>query len=367
MTDKVDVEAAREAADALANGGFVVLAESRDSDAEGNLTLAAQFATPSSVAFLSAHAQGLVRLCLTDERCDELALMPLTNQAGDWQPTAAISLRGPDGGSSTGASDADRARTIQAAALDSTVGPSDFLQGGYVFPLRARPGGVLRRASRTEAAVDLVRSAGCVPAAAMSLVMNDAGDVARGPELTGYAAHHGFPFVTVADVIALRRRSEKLVRRVVAARLPTVHGEFTAIGFRESLTDAHHVALVHGDVDGAANVLVRVQTDCIAGDVFHSITCSCGRDLRRSLDLIAAEERGVLLYLVAPVRHLSRHGALEDVAPAPTDEYGIGAQILADLGLTTIRVLTNNPRAIAGLKGFGLEIVANVPITEAVG
>jgi 3,4-dihydroxy 2-butanone 4-phosphate synthase/GTP cyclohydrolase II len=346
----------------------VVLAESREPDAEGNLTLAAQFATPSTVGSLSAHAQGLIRLCLTDERCDELALTPLPNQAGDWQPTAAISLRGgPDGRSSTGASDADRARTIQAAALDATVGPTDFLQGGYVFPLRARPGGVLRRASRTEAAVDLARAAGCAPAAAMSLVMTEGGDVARGPELADYASRHGFPLVTVADVIALRRRSEQLVRRVVAARLPTLHGEFTAIGFRESLTDAHHVALVHGDVEGAKDVLVRVQSECIAGEVFHSTTCSCGRDLRRSLDLIAAEERGVLLYLVAPERHLSRHGELEDGAPAPTDEYGIGAQILAELGLTTIRVLTNNPRAIAGLEGFGLEVVANVPIAEAAG
>jgi 3,4-dihydroxy 2-butanone 4-phosphate synthase/GTP cyclohydrolase II len=201
----------------------------------------------------------------------------------------------------------------------------------------------------------------------MSLVMTDDGDVARGPELAAYAERHGFPLVAVADVIALRRRTEKLVQRVVGARLPTRHGEFTAIGFRESLSGAHHVALVHGDVSRASDVLVRVQTECIAGEVFHATTCSCRRDLTRSLELIAAEERGVLLYLVAAERHLSRHGDLGDDAPQPTDEYGIGAQILADLGLTTIRVLTNHPRAIAGLEGFGLEVVSNVPIADAAG
>jgi 3,4-dihydroxy 2-butanone 4-phosphate synthase/GTP cyclohydrolase II len=360
VTERADLDAARAAADALARGGFVVLAESRADDAQGNLTLAAQFATAATVGFLSANAQGLVRLCLTDERCDALGLTPLTSHGDEWQPTAAISLRESD--DRTGASDAERARTIQAAALDPSVGPADFLPGGYVFPLRARPGGVLRRASRTEAAIDLVRAAGCVPAAAMSLVMNDDGSVAQGPDLEAYGRRHELPLVTVADVIAFRRRSEKLVERVTSARLPTRYGEFTAVGFHESFSGAHHVALVHGDVGGAANVLVRVHTDCITGDVFGATTCTCSETLHRSLELIAAERRGVLLYLVGGERRLSRHGDWGDVPPSPDDEYGIGAQILAELGLTTIRVLTNNPRTIVGLEGFGLEVVDEVPI-----
>jgi 3,4-dihydroxy 2-butanone 4-phosphate synthase/GTP cyclohydrolase II len=291
-------------------------------------------------------------------------LTPLTSHADHWQPTAAISLHDRDNpsGSHTGASDADRARTIHAAALDTSVGAADFLEGGYVFPLRARPGGVLRRASRTEAAIDLARAAGCVPAAAMSLVMNDDGSVARGPELETYARRHDLPLVAVADVIALRRRSEKLVERVTSARLPTRYGEFTAVGFHESFTGAYHVALVHGNVEGAADVLVRVHTDCIVGDVFQATTCNCSETLHRSLKLIAAEPRGVLLYLVGGERRLSRHGGWGGELASPDDEYGIGAQILAELGLTTIRVLTNNPRTILGLEGFGLEVVGEVPI-----
>ncbi len=296
MSDGVHAEDARAAAAALGNGGFVVLAESREPEAEGNLTLAAQFATPDAVGFLSAQAHGVIRLCLTDERCGELGLGPLASEEAQWQPTAAISFRGVAG---TGASEADRARTIQAA-IDPSFGAADFARGGgYVFPLRARPGGVLRRAGRTEAAVDLARAAGCLPAAAMSLVMNEDGSVARGPDLARYARSRGLPLVGVADVIALRRLSEKLVERVISVRLPTRYGEFSVIAFREALTGASHVALVRGNVAGAENVLVRVHAECIAGDIFHSSSCPCGHDLRGSLEQIAAEERGVLLYLIA--------------------------------------------------------------------
>ena len=364
-SEQVDLGAARRAADALRNGGFVVLAESHGDDAEGNLTLAAQFATPDSVARLAADAHGLIRLCLTDERCEELRLGQPASDAAEWQPAAGISFREVAG---TGASAADRARTIQAA-IDPACVASDFVSGGYVFPLRARPGGSLRRAARTEAAVDLARIAGCLPAAAMSLVMNDDGSVARGAELARYAEEREAPLVTVADVIGLRRLSEKLVERVTSARLPTRNGDFTAIGFREALTGAYHVALVRGELEGAENVLVRVHAECVVGDVFGAATCNCAENLRRSLELLAGEERGVLLYLVAGeqrTRRLSRHDDVEgDTRPLPMDEYGIGAQILADLGLTSIRILTNNPRLIAGIEGFGLEVVEQVPITPA--
>jgi 3,4-dihydroxy 2-butanone 4-phosphate synthase/GTP cyclohydrolase II len=205
----------------------------------------------------------------------------------------------------------------------------------------------------------------------MSLVMNDDGTGARCEQLARYAEKRGLPLVTVADVIALRRRSEKLVERVISARLPTRDGEFTAIGFRELLTGGNHLALVRGEVAGAENVLVRVHAECVLGDVFRVATCACGDNLRRSLEQLAAEERGVLLYLVAGElreRRLSRHDDLEaDARPLRTDEYGIGAQILAELGLTTIRILTNSPKAITGLDGFGLEVVEQVPITGSRG
>ena len=357
--DLVDPDAADRAARELANGGFVVLAESRLADAEGNLSLAAQFVTPDAIATLTSRAHGVVRLCLTDERCAELRLEPQAGSRTSWQPTGAIAHRSIAG---TGASAADCARTIRAA-ISPSAGYEDFAADGYVFPLRARPDGVLRRAGRTEAAVDLAALAGCIPAAAMSLVMNDDGSVARGPQLAAYAERHGLQLVTVGDVIALRRRSERLVERIVAARLPTRRGEFQAVGFRERLSGGFHVALVKGEPRGAEDVLVRVHRECTSGDVFHSHDCACSVTLERSLQLIEAEGCGVLLYLVASSRErrFSRHepGGEPDEGMA---EYGIGAQILAELGLHTIRVLSDHPRAITGLEGFGLEIVGHVQL-----
>jgi 3,4-dihydroxy 2-butanone 4-phosphate synthase/GTP cyclohydrolase II len=356
-----DPAAAERAAEALANGGFVVLVESRSDDAEGNLTLAAQFVTPDAITVLSNRAHGVVRLCLTDERCAELGFAALPDTR-TWQRTESIAHPSVSG---SGASHADRARTIQAAIGSGATG-ADFVSGGYVFPLRARPGGVLRRAGRTEAAVDLAALAGCIPAAAMSLLMNEDGTVARGRQLVEYAQEHGLPLVAVGDVIAMRRRTERLVEQIVSARLPTRHGEFTAVGFRELLTGGHHVALVKGDVAGVEDVLVRVHRECTAGDVFRATTCGCAEALTRSLELIEAEGRGVLLHLVAPSRdrHFSRHRDDESDPGAAMEEYGIGAQILAELGLHTIRVLTDHARPIAGLEGFGLEVTEHVQLTS---
>lgn len=365
--DHPDPQAARAAAEALADGGFVVLCESRGDESEANLAIAAQFVTPDALAFLTANAHGIVRLCLTDERCEQLGLVPLRTAEDDWQPTGAIAHAGATG---TGASTRDQARTIQAA-IDPGCGPGDFVSGGYVFPLRARPGGVLLRGGRTEAAVDLARIASCPPAAALSLLIDD-GAPLRGAAIVAYADEKGLPFVTVADVIALRRQMERLVERTTGARLPTVHGDFTAVGFRDRLTGAHHVALIRGEVTGACDVLVRVHVQCLSGDVFGSDACSCGEDMRHALDRLGEEDRGVFVYLVAGegrASRLSRHEASEDAeARPPMDEYGIGAQILADLGLTTIRILTNHPKArIPGLEGFGLEIVEQVPFGPAGG
>jgi len=361
--DHPDPQAARAAAETLANGGFVVLCESRGEESEANLALAAQFVTPDALSYLSANAHGIVRLCLTDERCAELGLSPLRTDEHDWQPTGAIAHRGA---TSTGASTRDQARTIQAA-IDPACGPDDFIPGGYVFPLRARPGGALRRGGRTEAAVDLARIAGCPPAAVLSLLMGDDGAPLHGEAVVRYAEERKLPFVTAADVIALRRQTERLVQRITGARLPTLHGDFTAVGFRELLTGAHHVALIRGEVAGARDVLVRVHAECLLGDVFGSGACTCAEDMRHALDRLGEEERGVLLYLVGSdrrVSRLSRHDRHEgDTAGRPMDEYGIGAQILAELGLTTIRILTNHPKArIPGLEGFGLEIVEQVPL-----
>jgi 3,4-dihydroxy 2-butanone 4-phosphate synthase/GTP cyclohydrolase II len=291
-----------------------------------------------------------------------------------------VSIEARDG-ISTGISAQDRSRTIQVA-IDPSKGPGDLVQPGHVFPLRARAGGVLRRGGQTEAAVDLARLAGLNPAGVVCEVMNDDGTMARVRDLIPYCVQHGLKLVTVADLIEYRRRHEKLVERTNAVRLPTAYGEFTAVAFREKLTGKHHLALVKGDVDGVADVLVRVHSECLTGDVFHSLRCDCGEQLDHALRQIAGEDRGVLLYMAQEGRGIGllsklrayelQEQGLDTVEAnlrlgfaADQREYGIGSQILADLGLSTIRVLTNNPKKISGIAGFGLEVVAQEPIEVA--
>lgn len=353
---------AQAALETLRSGGFVVLTESNEPEAEGNLVAAAQFASPDSLRSFSSHAIGPLYVGLTDARCAELGLTSDPSSDGPWQP-GSIALRGDSG---LGFNRDDHARTIQAL-LNPSMGRDDFVRVGYVHPVRARPGGVLQRAGRTEAAVDLVRLAGCQPAALLTLVRTEDGDAARGDVLRELAARNGFPVVTVGGVIALRRQTDKLVERVATARLPTAFGLFSIVGFRGLLTDTNHLALVRGDVNGASDVLVRVHTECLIGDVFHALSCTCSRDLERSLEILSQEERGVLVYVVPgdDLQRFSRHEDPESsYRPRPMDEYGIGAQILADLGLSSIRILTDRPKsAITGLDGFGLEIVEQVPLT----
>jgi 3,4-dihydroxy 2-butanone 4-phosphate synthase / GTP cyclohydrolase II len=367
-----------EAIEDIRLGKFVVVVDAADRENEGDLTIAAQFATPEAINFMATHGRGLICLCLTELRCDELQLRPMTERNETPYGTAfTISIEAREG-ISTGISAPDRSRTIQVA-IDPSKGAADLVQPGHVFPLRARPGGVLQRAGQTEAAVDLARLAGLNPAGVVCEVMNDDGTMARVPDLIPYCERHGVKMITVADLIEYRRRTEKLVERTTAVRLPTAYGEFTALAFREKLTGKHHLALVKGEVEGAHEVLVRVHSECLTGDVFHSLRCDCGEQLDQALLQIAAEDRGVLLYMAQEGRgigllnklrayELQENGLdtveanLELGFPEDAREWGIGNQILADLGLTTIRILTNNPKKISGLEGFGLTVVEQVPI-----
>jgi len=367
-----------EAIEDIRQGKFVVVVDAADRENEGDLTIAAQFATPEAVNFMTKEGRGLICLCLTEERCNELGLRQMTDKNETPYGTAfTVSVEAREG-VTTGISAPDRSRTIQVA-IDPKTKVEDLVQPGHVFPLRAREGGVLMRAGQTEAAVDLARLAGLIPAGVVCEIMNEDGTMARVPDLVRYCERHGLKLVTVADLIEYRRRHEELVERMTAVQLPTAYGEFTAVAFRERLTGKHHVALVKGDVDGAENVLVRVHSECLTGDVFHSLRCDCGEQLEQALLRIASEECGVLLYMAQEGRGIGLLNKLRayelqengfDTVEANLElgfqpdmrDYGIGNQILADLGLTTIRILTNNPKKITGIEGFGLQVVEQVPI-----
>jgi 3,4-dihydroxy 2-butanone 4-phosphate synthase/GTP cyclohydrolase II len=367
-----------EAIEDMRRGRMVVVCDDENRENEGDLTLAAQFATPDAINFMAKEGRGLICLALTGDRCDQLGLdlMAAKNEA-PLQTAFTVSVEARHG-VSTGISAADRAHTVQVA-IDPASGPDDLVQPGHVFPLKAKDGGVLERAGQTEAAVDLARLAGLIPAGVICEIMNDDGTMARVPDLIPYCERHGLKMITVADLIAYRRRTEKLVERVVATRLPTAFGEFNAVGYRSLLDDKHHVAMVKGDVAGAEDVLVRVHSECLTGDVFHSLRCDCGEQLEAALAMIEREGQGVLLYLsqegrgIGLLNKLRAYRLQEDgldtvdanVAlglPADLRDYGIGAQILVDLGLSSIRILTNNPKKIHGLEGYGLSVTEQLPI-----
>jgi 3,4-dihydroxy 2-butanone 4-phosphate synthase/GTP cyclohydrolase II len=360
---------------------MVVVVDDEDRENEGDLCMAAEKVTPESVNFMARFGRGLICLPMEQTQLERLRLEMMVPDAENSSPLGTaftISIEAREG-VTTGISAADRSRTIQVA-IDPSRGRDDLVSPGHVFPLRARAGGVLQRAGQTESAVDLARLAGLNPAGVVCEIMNDDGTMARVPDLTRYCERHGISMITVADLIEYRRRHERLVERMTTVRLPTAYGEFTAVAFRETLTGKHHVALVKGEVSGHDDVLVRVHSECLTGDVFHSLRCDCGEQLEHALTQIAGEEQGVLLYMSQEGRNigllnklrayeLQEERGLDTVEanlelgfPEDAREWGIGYQILADLGLSTIRILTNNPRKIAGLEGYGLKVVEQLPI-----
>jgi 3,4-dihydroxy 2-butanone 4-phosphate synthase/GTP cyclohydrolase II len=363
----------------IREGRTVIVCDGEDRENEGDLVMAAQFATPESVNFMAKEARGLVCLALSAERCEELGLSPMTRRNQSLHETAfTVSIEARHG-VTTGISAHDRARTIQTA-IDPACGAEDLVQPGHIFPLRARRGGVLERSGHTEAAVDLARLAGVLPAGVICEILNDDGTMARVGDLIPYARRHGLHMITVAELIAHRRQSESLVERVASARLPTPFGVFRLHGYRSLLDGGQHLALVYGEVAGVPDVLVRVHSECVTGEVFGSLRCDCGAQLQQAMRQISAEGAGAIVYLAQEGRGIGllnkvRAYELQDTQGLDTvdanlalgfaadlRDFGIGAQILADLGLSTIRLLTNNPRKLIGLEGYGLEAVDQVPI-----
>ena len=364
---------------AIGRGEFVVVVDDADRENEGDLIMAAEQANRESLAFMIRHTSGVICMPLEGYRLDELALPLMVANNTESQRTAFTVSVDAVHGTTTGISAADRATTIKAL-LDPGTRAEDLARPGHIFPLRYREGGVLKRAGHTEAAVDLARLAGCYPAGVLAEVVNDDGTMARLPRLEAFAADHGLEIISIADLIRYRRHREKLVRRVSEARIPTRHGEFTAYVYESLLDGVEHLAFVRGEVTGTPNVLVRVHSECLTGDVFGSLRCACGVQLDLALERVAAEDQGVVVYLRGHegrgigLGHKLRAYSLQDQGrdtveanvelgfPADSREYGIGSQILVDLGITTMRVMTNNPAKYGGLEGYGLEIVERVPL-----
>ncbi|MBV9660416.1 MAG: bifunctional 3,4-dihydroxy-2-butanone-4-phosphate synthase/GTP cyclohydrolase II [Acidimicrobiales bacterium] len=365
---------------AIAAGQMVVVVDDEDRENEGDLIIAAEYATPEAMAFFVRHTSGLICAAVTNHRADELDLPLMVERNTEAQRTAFTVTVDYRIGTTTGISASDRATTARAL-VDAETRPSDLARPGHLHVLRARDGGVLKRAGHTEAAVDLARMAGVSPAGVLcEIVTEDGMEMARRGDLEEFAARHGLLLVTIADLIRYRRRTERLVRRTADARLPTEFGEFRCVAYQSVLDHESHLAFVMGDPSGQQNVLVRVHSECLTGDVFGSRRCDCGAQLHAALRRIAAEGLGVVVYLRGHegrgigIAHKLRAYELQDGGldtvdanvelglPVDSREYGIGAQILVDLGITTMKLMTNNPAKRGGLEGYGLHIVERVPL-----
>jgi 3,4-dihydroxy 2-butanone 4-phosphate synthase/GTP cyclohydrolase II len=369
-----------DAVEAIGRGEIVIVVDDEDRENEGDLIMAAEFATPDAIAFFLHHTSGVICAPVTRERARELDLPLMVSDNTESMRTAFTVSVDYANGTTTGISAHDRAATIKAL-VDPSTRPADLLRPGHIFPLEAREGGTLKRAGHTEAALDLARMAGLYPAGVLCELVNEAkDDMARLPELEAFAEQHGLLLISIADIIRYRRQTEKLVRRITEARVPTEWGDFTCYAYESTLDGTEHLAFVRGAVQGQHNVLVRVHSECLTGDVFGSLRCDCGPQLAAAMRKVAEEGMGAVVYLRGHegrgigIGHKLRAYQLQDQGhdtvdaniklglPVDSREYGIGAQILVDLGITTMRLMTNNPSKRGGLEGFGLEIIERVPL-----
>ncbi|HIE21169.1 MAG TPA: bifunctional 3,4-dihydroxy-2-butanone-4-phosphate synthase/GTP cyclohydrolase II [Acidimicrobiia bacterium] len=365
--------------DAVRRGEMVVMVDDEDRENEGDLILAAEDATPEKIGFMLRYTSGIICLPIVGERLDDLDLPMMVAKNTDVRRTAFTVSIDAAHGTTTGISAADRCRTIKTV-LDPDTRPEDLSRPGHMYPLRYEAGGVLKRAGHTEAAVDLARLAGKYPAGVLAEIMNDDGTVARLPELERFAKEHDLLIGTIADLIAYRRQQERLVERVVEARIPTEYGTFTAVGYRSLVDDRQHVALVMGELGDGEGVLTRVHSECLTGDVFGSLRCDCGDQLDRAMERVAEEGRGVVLYIrghegrgIGLLHKLAAY-RLQDEGfdtvdanlnlglPVDSRDYGVGAQILYDLGVRSMRLLTNSPTKRAAIEGYGLSILEQLPL-----